>query len=105
MAYKVRQTGGRVQDVLDDVEQKLDVATQQKNGYMSKEDKIKLDACVKFVRYENETELKSDKTQRNGTLGYESQSMKFFLYHSFTSEWMFLFQGNIGFPYSFSFNF
>ena len=43
MAYKVRQTGDRVQDVLDDVEQKRDVATQAKNGYLSKEDKIKID--------------------------------------------------------------
>lgn len=43
MAYKVRQTGDRVQDVLDDVEQKRDVATQAKNGYLSKEDKKKID--------------------------------------------------------------
>ena len=43
MAYKVRQTGDRVQDVLDDVEQKRDVATQAKNGYLSKEDKKKVD--------------------------------------------------------------
>ncbi len=43
MAYKVRQTGNRVQDVLDDVENKLEVVTQSKNGYMSKEDKTKID--------------------------------------------------------------
>lgn len=43
MAYKVRQTGDRVQDVLDDVEQKRNVATQAKNGYLSKEDKKKID--------------------------------------------------------------
>ena len=43
MAYKVRQTGDRVHDVLDDVEQKRDVATQAKNGYLSKEDKKKVD--------------------------------------------------------------
>lgn len=43
MAYKVRQTGDRVQDVLDDVEQKRDTATQSKNGYLSKEDKTKID--------------------------------------------------------------
>lgn len=51
MAYKVRQTGDRVQDVLDDVEQKRDIATQQKNGYLSKEDKRKLDGLenVEFL--------------------------------------------------------
>lgn len=43
MAYKVRQTGDRVQNVLDDVEGKLDCATQIKNGYMSAKDKVKLD--------------------------------------------------------------
>lgn len=41
--YKVKQTGAEVQDVLDDVQNKTDVATQVKNGYMSKGDKKKLD--------------------------------------------------------------
>lgn len=43
MAYKVIQTGDRIQNVLDDVEGKLEVATQAKNGYMSAPDKQKLD--------------------------------------------------------------
>lgn len=51
MAYKVRQTGDRVQNVLDDVEGKLDVATRSKNGYLSKEDKVKIDDMenIKFL--------------------------------------------------------
>lgn len=56
MAYKVRQTGNRVQDVLDDVEQKRDVATQVKNGYLSKEDKKKIDDMVERPMYDYEIE-------------------------------------------------
>lgn len=54
MAYKVRQTGDRVQDVLDDVEQKLDVATQAKNGYLSKDDKKKIDDMAERPLYDYE---------------------------------------------------
>lgn len=54
MAYKVRQTGDRVQDVLDDVEQKLDVATQSKNGYLSKGDKKKIDEMAERPLYDYE---------------------------------------------------
>lgn len=54
MAYKVRQTGDRVQDVLDDVEQKRDVATHGKNGYLSKEDKIKIDDMADRPMYDYE---------------------------------------------------
>lgn len=43
MAYKVWQTGDQVQGELDDVEFKAEVATQIKNGYLSKEDKKKID--------------------------------------------------------------
>lgn len=53
MAYKVRQTGDRVQDVLDDVEGKLDVATRSKNGYLSKEDKVKIDDMEESDPLEN----------------------------------------------------
>lgn len=54
MAYKVRQTGDRVQKVLDDVEQKLDVATQAKNGYLSKDDKKKIDDMADRPLYDYE---------------------------------------------------
>lgn len=54
MAYKVRQTGDRVQEVLDDVEQKLDVATQAKNGYLSKDDKKKIDDMADRPLYDYE---------------------------------------------------
>ena len=53
MAYKVRQTGDRVQDVLDDVEQKRDIATQAKNGYLSKEDKKKIDEMEPAIPLED----------------------------------------------------
>lgn len=43
MAYKVWQTGDQLQGELDDVEFKINVASQTKNGYLSKEDKIKID--------------------------------------------------------------
>ena len=56
MAYKVRQTGDRVQDVLDDVEQKRDVATPRKNGYMSAEDKEKVDDMPERALYNYEIE-------------------------------------------------
>lgn len=54
MAYKVKQTGDRVQNVLDDVEQKLDVATQAKNGYLSKDDKKKIDDMAERPLYDYE---------------------------------------------------
>lgn len=56
MAYKVRQTGDRVQDVLDDVEQKRDVATQAKNGYLSKTDKKRIDDMADRPLYDYEIE-------------------------------------------------
>lgn len=56
MAYKVTQTGDRVQDVLNDVEQKRDVATHSKNGYMSARDKEKLDEVPDRALYDYEIE-------------------------------------------------
>lgn len=56
MAYKVKQTGDRVQDVLDDVEGKIETATYEKNGYLSNKDKIKLDG-LKNEEYLEEWEI------------------------------------------------
>lgn len=54
MAYKVWQTGDQVQGELDDVEFKQEVATQSKNGYLSKEDKIKIDDMAERPMYNHE---------------------------------------------------
>ena len=54
MAYKVWQTGDQVQGELDDVEFKIDVATQAKNGYLSKDDKKKIDDMAERPMYDYE---------------------------------------------------
>ena len=53
MAYKVRQTGPEVQDVMDDVQNKIEVVTYEKNGYMSISDKKKLDELEDFDSLDN----------------------------------------------------
>ena len=58
MAYKVTQTGDRVQYVLDDVEQKIDVATRVKNGYLSSTDKAKIDDLLELEPFDN-TEIQN----------------------------------------------
>ena len=54
MAYKVWQTGDQVQGELNDVEYKIEVATQSKNGYLSKEDKVKIDDMAERPMYDYE---------------------------------------------------
>lgn len=54
MAYKVWQTGDQVQGELNDVEFKTEVATQSKNGYLSKEDKKKVDDMPERALYDYE---------------------------------------------------
>lgn len=56
MAYKVWQTGDQVQGELNDVEFKTEVATQSKNGYLSKEDKKKIDDMAERSMYDYEIE-------------------------------------------------
>lgn len=56
MAYKVWQTGDQVQGELDDVEFKVKTATHSNNGYLSKEDKIKIDDMAERPMYDYEVD-------------------------------------------------
>lgn len=46
-----------------------------------------------YMEYANENELLADTTQRNGTIGFEYSTHKFFIYHSTFQEWLPLAQG------------
>ena len=54
--YYLTQTGEKVQQILDQVEDKTvyDVATQNSDGLMSASDKQKLDGCVALTNMEIE---------------------------------------------------
>lgn len=56
MAYKLKQTGAKVQQILDAVENKTVYpdATQQKHGLMSTSDKTKLDNVMVITNEEIE---------------------------------------------------
>lgn len=46
-----------------------------------------------YMEYANENELLADTTQRNGTIGFEYSTHKFFIYHAAFQEWLLLAQG------------
>lgn len=46
-----------------------------------------------YMEYANESELLADTTQRNGTIGFEYSTQKFFIYHATFQEWLPLAQG------------
>lgn len=58
-----------------------------------------------YTEYANENELLADTTQRNGTIGFEYSTHKFFIYHATFQEWLMLVQGraasNTFFEYAF----
>lgn len=58
-----------------------------------------------YTEYANENELLADTTQRNGTIGFEYSTHKFFIYHATFQEWLLLAQGraasNTFFEYAF----
>ena len=60
---------------------------------------------VPYKSYIDEDTLLSDVTQPNGTIGYEAETHKFFIYCSPLEQWIMFAQGRRGFPYSFNITF
>lgn len=58
-----------------------------------------------YAEYADETALRADTTQRNGTIGFENVTHRFFIYHSQFSEWLQIAQGQTSTHTSFEYMF